>query len=40
MAIISIREGHWRKLCEAMGEPGLASDEAFFISALEIKKYG
>jgi len=29
VAIISIREGHWRKLCEAMGEPGLASDERF-----------
>ena len=29
VAIISIREGHWRKLCEAMGEPGLASDKRF-----------
>ena len=29
VAIISIREGHWRKLCEAMGEPGLVSDERF-----------
>jgi len=29
VAIICIREGHWRKLCEAMGNPSGASDERF-----------
>ncbi len=29
VAIICIREGHWRKLCRAMGDPELAEDERF-----------
>ncbi len=29
IALICIREGHWRKLCVAMGNPGLAEDERF-----------
>ena len=29
MAIICIREGHWRKLCTAMGQPELAADPRF-----------
>lgn len=33
VAIICIREGHFRKLCEAMGQPGLAEDERFATNA-------
>ena len=29
IAIICIREGHWRKLCQAMGTPELGEDERF-----------
>ena len=29
VAIICIREGHWRKLCEAMNQPDLISDPRF-----------
>jgi CoA:oxalate CoA-transferase len=29
VAIICIREGHWRKLCQAMGQPDMANDERF-----------
>ena len=29
IAIICIREGHWKKLCAAMGEPELADDARF-----------
>lgn len=29
VAIICIREGHWRKFCEAMEQPELAEDERF-----------
>jgi len=29
VAIICIREGHWRKLCKAMGQPELGDDERF-----------
>ncbi|MEM7078996.1 MAG: CoA transferase [Pseudomonadota bacterium] len=29
VAIICIREGHWRNLCEAMGRPELASSERY-----------
>lgn len=29
VAIICIREGHWRKFCDAMGQPDLAEDERF-----------
>lgn len=29
VAIICIREGHWRKICEAMGRPELVEDERF-----------
>ena len=29
IALICIREGHWRKLCHAMGEPGLADDPRY-----------
>jgi CoA:oxalate CoA-transferase len=32
VAIICIREGHWRKLCRAMGDPDLAEDERFATS--------
>lgn len=34
VAIICIREGHWRKLCQAMGEPELLQDERFATTAL------
>ena len=33
VAIICIREGHWRKLCEAMGRPELGQDERFVDAA-------
>jgi crotonobetainyl-CoA:carnitine CoA-transferase CaiB-like acyl-CoA transferase len=33
VAIICIREGHWRKLCRAMGDAELAEDERFATSA-------
>lgn len=33
VAIICIREGHWRKLCLAMGTPELAEDERFVTTA-------
>jgi crotonobetainyl-CoA:carnitine CoA-transferase CaiB-like acyl-CoA transferase len=33
VAIICIREGHWRKLCLAMGTPELAEDERFVTMA-------
>jgi len=29
VAIICIREGHWRKLCKAMGQPELGDDERY-----------
>jgi len=29
VAIICIREGHWKKVCNAMGQPDLAEDERF-----------
>lgn len=29
VAIICIREGHWRKMCNAMGRPELADDERY-----------
>ncbi len=34
VAIICIREGHWRKLCAAMGQPEMAEDERFATMAL------
>jgi len=34
VAIICIREGHWRKLCEAMGDAQMASDPRFSNMAL------
>ncbi len=34
VAIICIREGHWRKLCAAMGQPEMAEDERFSTMAL------
>jgi crotonobetainyl-CoA:carnitine CoA-transferase CaiB-like acyl-CoA transferase len=34
VAIICIREGHWRKLCQAMGTPELGADERFASAAL------
>ena len=33
VAIICIREGHWRNLCQAMGEPELAEDARFATAA-------
>jgi crotonobetainyl-CoA:carnitine CoA-transferase CaiB-like acyl-CoA transferase len=33
VAIICIREGHWRKLCKAMERPELGEDERFATSA-------
>ena len=33
VAIICIREGHWRKLCQAMGQPEMAEHERFANSA-------
>jgi crotonobetainyl-CoA:carnitine CoA-transferase CaiB-like acyl-CoA transferase len=33
VAIICIREGHWRKLCNAMGQPELAEDKRFSTNA-------
>ena len=33
VAIICIREGHWQKLCQAMGQPEVANDERFANSA-------
>jgi len=37
VAIICIREGHWRKLCEAMGRPELAEDKRFLTSTMRSK---
>jgi len=34
VAIICIREGHWRKLCQAMDQPELAGDQRFATTAL------
>jgi crotonobetainyl-CoA:carnitine CoA-transferase CaiB-like acyl-CoA transferase len=33
VAIICIREGHWRKLCQAMGQPELAHEDRFATTA-------
>lgn len=33
VAIICIREGHWRKLCQAMGQPELGEDPRFATNA-------
>ncbi len=37
VAIICIREGHWRKLCAAMGDPDLAEDPRFATMAQRAK---
>ncbi len=37
VAVICIREGHFRNLCEAMGQPQLADDERFSTNAARCK---
>ena len=37
VAMISFRDGHWRKLCEAMGQPELAEDERYITAGTRAK---